>query len=121
MPHRYGTTTGFRIKVFTHHGSALQTRKSRSRSENEFEINLQRISPVYMIAFVLSSIKNMTAPAQWFALNSKLSFSMSGSISILHPGESPELTSQVLALSGSEYLVGWFSMNRFNFIEFLEV
>lgn len=30
----------------------------------EFGIDIQRISPVYKIAFVLSSIKNMTAPAQ---------------------------------------------------------
>lgn len=64
MPQLYGTTTGFRIRVFTHHGSALQTEKSKRWPYVEFEIDLQRISPVYMIAFVLSSIKNMTAPAQ---------------------------------------------------------
>lgn len=64
MPQLYGTTTGFRIRVFTHHFSALQTQKSKRRSYLEIGIDLQRISPVYMIAFVLSSIKNMTAPAQ---------------------------------------------------------
>lgn len=46
---------------------------------------------------------------------------MSGSIFILHPGESPELTSQVLALSASEYLVGWFSIDLINVVDFLEV
>lgn len=64
MPLLYGTTTGFRIRVFTHHDSALQTHKSMRRSYVEFGIDIQRISPVYRIAFVLSSIKNMTAPAQ---------------------------------------------------------
>lgn len=70
MPQLYGTTTGFRIIVFTHHDSALQTQQSKRGSYVEFGIDIQRISPVYIIAFVLSSIKNMTAPAQWLALNS---------------------------------------------------
>lgn len=64
MPQVYGTTTGFRIRVFTHHDSASQTQKSKRKSYVEFGMDIQRISPVYKIAFVLSSIKNMTAPAQ---------------------------------------------------------
>lgn len=64
MPQLYGTTTGFRIRVFTHHDSALQKQKSMRHFYVEFGIDIQRISPVYIIAFVLSSIKNMTAPGQ---------------------------------------------------------
>lgn len=64
MPQLYGTTTGFRIRVFTHHDSALPTQQSKRSFYAEFGIDIQRISPVYIIAVVLSSIKNMTAPAQ---------------------------------------------------------
>lgn len=54
-------------------------------------------------------------------LEQLVAFSMSESTSILRLGELPELTFQDLALPASEYLVGWFSIDLINFINFLEV